>query len=314
LFAASVCSFSNTACPTHAWQESGGMSLAISANHWIPRMHLNPQAFINVIDELAQVQTVLGFQACMANSMQQVLPHGCMIGGFGKIRGDRIEPAVVLSYDFPMDYLASVALPDRSLSSPVVSHWLRSQQPVLLDFSRSIDPFSSKLSQTAKRFDFKNLLAHGQIGLRGDLVSYFSFHRLPQPLSENLGRTASYVVPHLHLAAVRVWKRQQTGSEETPRNLQTLPELTHRQKEVIYWVSKGKTNWEISKILGTSESNIKYHLHTLLRRLNVTSRSELLVKLMNDKVRESDLTAVNAFPDVHVGHSFSGPVRSELLA
>lgn len=50
-------------------------------------------------------------------------------------------------------------------------------------------------------------------------------------------------------------------------------ELTHRQAEVLHWIAEGKTNDEISFILGCSFFTVKNHLRKIFQRLNVHSRT-----------------------------------------
>ena len=46
---------------------------------------------------------------------------------------------------------------------------------------------------------------------------------------------------------------------------QAVESMTARQREIFEWVKLGKTNWEISKIIGCSEENVKYHMKNILR-------------------------------------------------
>ncbi len=48
--------------------------------------------------------------------------------------------------------------------------------------------------------------------------------------------------------------------------------LTRRQAEVLHWVAEGKTNSEISTILGCSFFTIKNHLKEIFQRLGVHNR------------------------------------------
>jgi len=49
-------------------------------------------------------------------------------------------------------------------------------------------------------------------------------------------------------------------------------ELTHRQTEVLHWIAEGKTNNEISLILGCSFFTVKNHLKKIFQSLGVHSR------------------------------------------
>ena len=65
-----------------------------------------------------------------------------------------------------------------------------------------------------------------------------------------------------------------TRAEEFERQVNTLPSthLSPREREVLLWVANGKTNWEISEILGTSEWTIKAHLARIFQKLQAASK------------------------------------------
>jgi len=49
--------------------------------------------------------------------------------------------------------------------------------------------------------------------------------------------------------------------------------LSKREMEVLYWVSLGKTNWEIGVILDISLYTVKNHIKNILVKLNATNRT-----------------------------------------
>ena len=64
---------------------------------------------------------------------------------------------------------------------------------------------------------------------------------------------------------------EQRNSSWGPRALQTLG-LTPREAEVLYWITEGKTNPEISTILDTTLHTIKKHNNKLFAKLGVETR------------------------------------------
>lgn len=63
--------------------------------------------------------------------------------------------------------------------------------------------------------------------------------------------------------------------------------MTERQREIFRWVREGKTNWEIAKIIGCSEENVKYHMKNILRIMGSYNRTQAVAshvrkKLTND--------------------------------
>lgn len=57
-----------------------------------------------------------------------------------------------------------------------------------------------------------------------------------------------------------------------------LEQLTHRQHEVLRLIAQGKTNKEIAKALDISPFTVRIHVSSLLKALNVTSRTAAAVK------------------------------------
>lgn len=60
--------------------------------------------------------------------------------------------------------------------------------------------------------------------------------------------------------------------EKTPVDLQQNLPITKRASEVLYWVSYGKINWEISQILSMSHSTANKHLEQIYKKLGVDNR------------------------------------------
>ena len=54
--------------------------------------------------------------------------------------------------------------------------------------------------------------------------------------------------------------------------------LTGREKDVLTWVSRGKTSAEIAIILGLSERTVNFHCDRAMRRLDVVNRTQAVAK------------------------------------
>jgi DNA-binding CsgD family transcriptional regulator len=55
-----------------------------------------------------------------------------------------------------------------------------------------------------------------------------------------------------------------------------INELTERETEVMQWIQRGKTNWEISRILCISERTVKFHVQNSLAKLGASTRSHAI--------------------------------------
>jgi LuxR family quorum-sensing system transcriptional regulator CciR len=58
--------------------------------------------------------------------------------------------------------------------------------------------------------------------------------------------------------------------------------LTTRQIECVILVARGKTDWEIGKILGISRETAHKHIQSAMVRLGVTTRTQLVIRALFD--------------------------------
>ena len=74
-------------------------------------------------------------------------------------------------------------------------------------------------------------------------------------------------------AARRLWRVRAPLAEPMPR-------LTERQRECILWVARGKSDWEISRILGIQHDTVVRHLKQARERSGVGKRTMLAVQAL----------------------------------
>ena len=58
----------------------------------------------------------------------------------------------------------------------------------------------------------------------------------------------------------------------------SLDLLTAREKDCLRWRSQGKTDWEISQMIGISESTVKFHLENSRAKLGATNTIHAVAK------------------------------------
>lgn len=64
------------------------------------------------------------------------------------------------------------------------------------------------------------------------------------------------------------------------QTLKNKLKITRREAEVLFWVAKGKTDWEIAQILHISERTVNKHLEQIYRKLEVNNRTAATAKAM----------------------------------
>src|SRR5205807_5665353 len=94
-------------------------------------------------------------------------------------------------------------------------------------------------------------------------------------------RQACYVellVPLLHAAWVRTqvnWQAKSAGAKPAVTGL-----LTPREREILEWIYRGKSNIEVGMILKISPLTAKNHVQKILRKLGVLNRTQAVGKAL----------------------------------
>ena len=55
--------------------------------------------------------------------------------------------------------------------------------------------------------------------------------------------------------------------------------LTDRERDALAWVAKGKSDWEISRILGVSEATARFHVDNARRKLGAANRAHAVARM-----------------------------------
>lgn len=95
-----------------------------------------------------------------------------------------------------------------------------------------------------------------------------------QPILEDHLPVAQLVGAFAFEAARRLWRMRASRAP--------LPRLTDRQRDCVVWAARGKSDWEISRILGISHETVVQHLKHARERYGVGKRTLLAVHALFD--------------------------------
>ena len=225
------------------------------------------ERLMNLLDVLEAATSEAQFRALLDGPMQAVLPHRGLLYATGRVLSEPagIAPHHLLLHRFPADYLESLRQPGGVLRSALTDRWLHTRKPVLVELLHDTRSWPPSWVQDARRHGFTNFASHAFFEASTNSFTGFCFADLPGRLAPKHAHLLRLLVPHLHLALLRI---AGTGAP-LPRPLQ---ELHPHQLEILRWLHVGKTNWEISMILGMSVHNVKYHVAQLLAKLGAANR------------------------------------------
>ena len=111
----------------------------------------------------------------------------------------------------------------------------------------------------------------------GEALGSCSFANQPdRPLPEAMLPIAQLAGTFAFECARRLWSVRTIDGEEK------APVLTDRQRDCILWAARGKSDWEISRILGVSEETVAVHIRQGCERYGVNKRTLLAIRALFD--------------------------------
>lgn len=108
-----------------------------------------------------------------------------------------------------------------------------------------------------------------QKGTEGSLFSInckSSVSRKSREFHRRVAVILTHIAPHLHHALYRIFAPSTNRKHMKPLSL--------REIEILNWIKQGKSSWDISKILGISESTVNFHITNVMQKLDAVSRPQ----------------------------------------
>lgn len=237
--------------------------------------------FIEVVDASLRINRRDQFYNWLLSSCQYLIPHEVLICGLQAGPDHQIQYERYVSTRYLTEQHFRELTRQGGLVERVMQCWVHSQSPVYLaedmqtgHFGRYKVPFIEPPGYL-NELEIRNMLAHGICSRGGVISAFFCFSRLTGQMSSTQAYLLQLLVPHLHAALIRVMSDQpMSGVALKP----VLNLITVREREILQWIHRGKTNWEIASILDISPLTVKNHVQNILRKLNVQNRSHAAVK------------------------------------
>lgn len=235
--------------------------------------------FFRIVEPSLHVNTQQDFFRWTQTELQGLFPHGKLVCGVGQLGVHGVHARHILGCNFSDEYLHTVQRADGLIRSPVILQWMKEQQPILFEPDRDgRRAISSAWLENFHRHGLLNMAVHGVCDHDKHTASFFGFACIPAPLTQRHGYLLKLLVPHLHVALMRVVANPRAVEAGVPA---PQARLTLREMEILQWISSGKSNWEIAQMFGLSESTIKNHVHHILGKLQTSTRAQAVAKAIS---------------------------------
>jgi len=247
---------------------------------------LNDQERLELMDiivSIAKVDSPMALIECASGPLQRFLPHQSLLCAIGSIVPGNVQIHEALSNNFPVAYLHEMMRDDGCITTHVLASWYITREPQIFDAVCDADKVDPAWLERFNRYKLINLLAHGIADVQGLVSSYVGLYRIPEKINRRHVYLMKLLVPHFHVALLRVMADKEKNLIPNP----PLDGVLSEQQKIIFgWMQRGKTNWEVSQILDMTEANVKYHVKQILRKLGATNRIQAVSKSVGPKIAQ----------------------------
>lgn len=263
------------------------ISPAILANNMFD---LDLATFAMFTNQAINVKTAEEFIKLCRGPLHHLFPYRMLLAGAGYAHGQSIVVHHAIGINYPKSYLERLNK-EPVLAGPILTRWLATKVPQLFDTDNPPYRVSERWLQAVRKNDIRHIAGHGVRDIAGPGASYFTFSGFEENLMDRHRYALELVVPFLHQALSRIGKghRMQSSLRGRPKQVH----LTAREREILKWITQGKTNPEIAQIIDRSEQTVKNQVSGILGKLGVENRGQAMsVALDHGWVPPGSATAI----------------------
>ncbi|TAN61617.1 LuxR family transcriptional regulator [bacterium] len=188
------------------------------------------------------------------------------ICGIGKCRDEQlIEIKNIVNVNYPAEWLETYNSKKLYEKDPVILHQSRHSGVQLWSDTYKMydDKIYSEFIDEAADYDIRYGVSGGVHTAHDGMASIITFSNKKNCFKAHHKAILTVLTPHIHQAMTRLVHNSKK---------ELLSSLTPRENEILKWMVEGKTNWEISVILGISERTASFHVQNIEEKLNAVNK------------------------------------------
>ncbi|MBI5257922.1 MAG: autoinducer binding domain-containing protein [Burkholderiales bacterium] len=193
-----------------------------------------------------------------------------------ELPGRTVPPEIFFVSNTPQAFLNSAVSVEESRRDPVMKRMKALSVPFVYDQEMYVQEDAGSLWEHQAQFGYRTGIA---VALhlpnsRHFLMGVDREHALPRSDVKRVRLMADLqlLAVHAQEAASRLF---------TPLSHQVTPRLTAREIEILRWTSEGKSAWAVGEIMGVSEHTVNFHLRSIFRKLDASSKHQAVIKALS---------------------------------
>ncbi|MFZ5555540.1 MAG: helix-turn-helix transcriptional regulator [Pseudomonadota bacterium] len=234
--------------------------------------------FFGTVAAALRIASLDDFRAWTRSDLQRFLPHEVLLCGSAHAGTFAVVVELASQVGQPPVSTQGEAADHLSVGGSILARWLDERRPLLYQGDENGQGVAAQRGARSERPSLSGIAAHSVVDSRGNAVSFFGFLQVPVRLEPRHSMFLELLVPHMHCALMRIMAHS-SGGKSTRGDGKSR--LTTRERNILYWLVQGKTNWEIALITNRSENTVKSHLRQIFAKLDVSSRVQAVNKAIS---------------------------------
>ena len=197
------------------------------------------------------------------------------IGGVAQLntKGGFKEFNSVINVSYSNDWLYTYGKHKYATVDPVLESLLSTFKTQIWEqtYKKTSSPKQCEFIEEARSYGLTHGITTGLLERNRRFASFFSFAGGDPGDTQRYKGLVEYLIPYLHRVLI--------ANTHTPLS-NRVKGLSPRETTVLIWMKQGKTNWEISRILGVSERTVRFHVEGIFAKLDVSSRTQAVAFAM----------------------------------
>src|SRR5205814_5780459 len=115
-----------------------------------------------LLKSAASVNTVEDFKKWTKEELRPLIPHECLISGWGHMHAGGVGLDVMVIVDFPSEHIETIRNRAGAIDTPILRRWLATEKPVMFDVSQPWPDAPPQSVESFRRFGLQNVPAHAK--------------------------------------------------------------------------------------------------------------------------------------------------------
>lgn len=211
----------------------------------------------------------------VVKNLKKIIPYEKSVSGIANTKADgEIISYELINISYPDSWLEIYQEKNYEIVDPVMQNNFRTYNLFHWKDLKRVKNGNTNFWSMAADFGLTQGCTYGLPNRSKTAGSLFSFTgvSLHSPRNEAILRI---IIPQLDLKLRQIFANRH-HQPDTP--------LTNREVEVLAWVKDGKSNWDIASILKISERTVKFHISSILKKLDVVNRSQAVAVAIAENI------------------------------